>query len=131
MQRFLSPRICWTAAAGYTLLLTYLLAMPDPWWFLGRTGDVAEKAVDNAVSGYLQHGITYFVLGFLLAYASHSGRGPSITACVMFAVVHGLCFEALHHVIPLRTFDIYDAVANTIGACCGALTVQLPFPARP
>lgn len=125
MQRFLSPRFCWTAAAGYTLLLTDLVAVPDPWWFLGRTGDVAELAVDSTIAGYWQHGIAYFLLGFLLCIATRSGRGPSIVACVLFAVVHGLCFEALQHVIPLRHSDIYDAAANTVGVCCGSLTAQL------
>lgn len=138
-----SPRLLWTAAAAYTPLLTYLLLAPHPLWFLGDddNGVATEEIIDQTVSGYAQHGLTYAVLGFILVKAAATGTGPRAGVCALLAMFHGATAECLQYFIPHRYFDGYDALANAAGVlvgwcvahwsfCCSCNSIKRPSGSR-
>lgn len=117
--RWISPRLAWTVALGYALVLTYLLVVSHPLWFLGGGGETTEEAIDQTVSGYTQHVIAYALQGFLLVCASATGTGPRAVVCIVCAVTHGMLGEGIQYFVPDRFFDGFDALANGAGALIG------------
>lgn len=67
----------------------------------------------------------YFVLGALLARAIAKGGGergvPVVMAAFVAAFFFGAIIEALQAVVPGRSADVIDGVANAAGALAGGL----------
>jgi len=112
-------RVVWGAVLAYAVLLTYLLLAPHPLWLLGYPGRVIETAVDGTLSGYLQHGLAYAVLAWLLVLASRTGRGSWRVACVLLALAHGILAEWLQGFVPGRYSIWPDGLANVVGLAAG------------
>ncbi len=46
-------------------------------------------------------------------------------------IIYGIIIEVIQGVFTVeRTGDIYDALANSIGALCGAVTIKLLFSGK-
>lgn len=114
-------RLSWTAALLYAALLTYLLLVPHPLWFLGGTGEQAEEAVDQTLADYVQHALAYSLLGLSLVFATAVSQRPRIMLFLILAALHGVLCEILQHFIPHRYFGANDALANVIGVVAGGL----------
>jgi VanZ family protein len=106
---------CFTIA--YWLVLTYLVAAPDPLWFLG--GSEAEQVSSFHLASFWKHLAAYGLLGVLVRCsvegAPHEGR----FVWLGLAVLHGLLFEGLQFWIPQRFAEWSDAAANVSGVCFG------------
>jgi VanZ family protein len=121
----LSPRIAWIVAVVYALILTNLVLAPHPLWLFGGLGDDTEQAVDRTISGYVQHGLAYALLAWLLVWASRTHGLRGRLGCAAFAAGHGIVAEWLQHFVPLRYADWRDGLANTLGAALGWLLAVL------
>ena len=123
-------RAAWAAALAYAVLLTYLLLTPHPLCLLGDTGLVIEKTVDRTISGYIQHGLAYALLGYLLVWASRTTDGSRQLLWVLAAVGHGIVAESLQYFVPHRFADWTDGVANTLGVGLGWVVGWLQYHRR-
>ena len=117
-------RAAWGAALAYAVLLTYLLLTPHPLWLLGYTGRVIETTVDGTISGYIQHGLAYAVLAWLLVSASRTASGSWQIACVLLALAHGILAEWLQGFVPARHSIWPDGLANVVGLAAGWVTAS-------
>ncbi len=75
------------------------------------------EGVGVSVSDWILHAIAYGVLGGLL-FGSNHGRNfwPAAGTAVMGAGFFGLATEFLQMLIPYRSFEIMDVVADLVGA---------------
>ena len=120
-----SPRVAWSAVTVYGALLTYFLLAPHPLWMFGLAGHAVEQAVDRTVVGYVQHGLTYALLAWLLVWASRTtSRSPHVAWCLL-ALGHGIVTEWLQTFIPERCSDWPDGLANTLAVGLGWLSAIL------
>ena len=120
-------RVAWSAVLVYAFLLTYLLLTPHPLWLLGGSGQVIQEAVDRTISGYIQHGLAYVVLGYLLVRASRTISGSWQILWALAAVGHGIVAEWLQCFVPHRFCDWTDGLANTLGVGLGWLVACLQY----
>lgn len=127
------PRIAWTIAILYTLLLSYLLLVPHPLDFFGTAGKQAEEDIDRAVSAYLQHIVAYAGLACLLGWALWTvADGKRVLLLPLAAgAVHALGTEWLQIRVPHRYGDWPDALANLGGIAAGGLMLWLAGSTRP
>jgi VanZ family protein len=114
-----SPRtrilLAWTPAVAYTLLI---------WWLSSQVLDVAfMNRVPFADKGV--HFVEYGALTFFIAFAhvytwpERSLTGPLVAAA--FTTALGLLDELHQGFVPGRFSDIYDLVADALGAAIAAL----------
>ena len=91
---------------GYGMILIVLAVIPR------------IDAPGMGPSDWVLHAMAYGVLGGLL-FASGLGRGGTVQGVVMAvggATVFGLATEFLQLLIPYRSFEIRDVVADAVGA---------------
>ena len=77
------------------------------------TGDqsfLAKMALTK--SGFFQHVFAYFVLSVLAFLAFEKKR---FWLYLVGVVLMGVFFEAVQYVMPSRTFNVWDVVANGVG----------------
>ncbi len=108
-------------------MLTYLLLAPHPLWVFGIYGDVVEESIDRTFTAYLQHGMAYALLAWLLIWASRAKPTSWRVLCALFAVGHAVVVESLQGFMPLRYPCWQDAAANVLGAGAGWLSAVVLF----
>ena len=97
------------------------------------SGLVVEEYLDHTISDYLQHGIAYAILAFLLLWAVGPTSRPSAIVCVSLAIGHGTVMEWSQQFIPHRYFERSDLLANMLGVgvgSCAAVIVLSLFHRR-
>lgn len=71
------------------------------------------------------HFLFYFVFVFLWYFALKN-KNVKILKIVVFAIVYGIIIEALQSVVTTnREADVFDALANSFGACSAFLILKL------
>ncbi|MFS4418384.1 VanZ family protein [Maribacter sp. 2307ULW6-5] len=86
----------------------------------------------------LVHFVFYGVMAVLiyLAIGERKGKKGLVTSFLwvafLCAVVYGMVIEVLQHNLTTdRHGDIFDALANTLGAAVGALVIKMAYWAAP
>lgn len=104
-MKFYFPAIVWAILIFIVSSVPYLAAPP-----LGFT-----------LSDKLAHFTEYFVLGALatMGFYRDRGKAPFLTALVLCSLF-GLSDELHQHLVPGRTMDVYDLIADSIGSASGA-----------
>jgi VanZ family protein len=69
---------------------------------------------------------TYFILFGKKWHHNHAYNKPPILLFV-FIVFYGIAIEALQSLIPSRSADVNDFIANTIGVFIGWMTFEFVF----
>ncbi|WP_221259753.1 VanZ family protein [Flavobacterium okayamense] len=70
------------------------------------------------------HFMFYFVFVFLWSIAL-KGKNIKILKIVLFAILYGIVIEILQSAITLnRQADVFDALANSFGACTAVLFLK-------
>jgi VanZ family protein len=117
----------WLAVVLYAALLTVLLLVPDPLFFL-RFGAVASPTSEAApFNDKVMHFCAYAGLGGLLTFAGGAGR---MHYWYFIAVAHGGAMELLQNLVPPRQGDFADFAADAAGAFFGILAAALVFRSR-
>jgi VanZ family protein len=108
----LSRRLAW---GGFTLaaaVLALLSLHPHP-----------EELIPITMWDKLEHFLAYATLAIVLGHAVFltlgARRALAAALTVLGASAYGVLMEILQHWFPPRTPDVWDAVANAIGACIG------------
>lgn len=105
---FWLPAIAW--AAGI-FLLSAMSNPPQP----GPVFPMRDK---------LAHWMLYLILGFLTARALRHGHNYSLPKSILLAAtlssLYGITDELHQQLVPYRTCDIADWLADTLGACTAA-----------
>ncbi|QLG44545.1 VanZ family protein [Costertonia aggregata] len=85
----------------------------------------------------IAHFIFYFVatfLGFFFFLGFFDKRNkilPVLMISLLFAITYGMVIEILqYNFFPNRSGDVYDALANSLGAFAGAVVVKLFFASK-
>ena len=112
-----------TAAALYTLLLSWLLLAPDPLAIFGVAGAAAEEAIDWSLSGAVQHVGAFAILSALWCLSSVDQRGR--VASVILSGCFGAAMELLQLLVPTRYCDWHDLLANLVGIIAGWGTARV------
>lgn len=71
------------------------------------------------------HALTYAVLAGLLAYAARARAPRVLVAVVLVAAGYGFGVEVVQSFVPLREFDLVDALANAVGAAVAVVAWRL------
>jgi VanZ family protein len=105
--------LAWLGAGLMAAAIAILSLTPRP-----------EQIVDVKIWDKLGHFIAYGTLAFVFAHALRRTRQRG-AAMVMIAILGSSAFgglmELLQRLVPPRSPDVLDAVANTIGACLGTI----------
>jgi VanZ family protein len=74
----------------------------------------------------IYHAIAYFLLTLLVFnYCNVKRFKSSLVISAIVTIVYGIIIEVLQYVITTyRTFDIYDAIANTLGAILAVIMLK-------
>lgn len=127
-QRRLSiPQIL---AISYTVLLTYVLLVPDPLWFIPETGDAVDEVVETTFLQYVQHLAAYTVLTAILGWGFAVNDRPVARFAVWPAVAHGILTEWLQQFIPERYPAWTDVVFNFAGITLGWMAIVILMKSR-
>ena len=84
-----------------------------------------ERVIDSSLTDLIQHGVAYALLAGLLLWSSRRKSPFTAVLCAGFAGVHGAAAEWFQYYVPHRNCDWPDALANLLGAACGAAIVCL------
>lgn len=115
-----STRVARLLAAGYGVLLTYLLLTPIPLWFLGAEGETIEEGVDLTLGDWMQHGLAYGLFAIVMLNAVGPATWRRSFGTLVFVVLYGVGTEWLQGFIPRRTCSGVDALANLAGVLIAA-----------
>lgn len=108
------------AVAGGVALAILVASVVDP---PGAGSPAAQPVAGIPLDKWL-HALAYAGLATTLAYASVPERGRRLrvlVGVVLLAAGYGLGIELVQATLPYRSFDLLDALANTVGATVGAL----------
>jgi VanZ family protein len=100
-------------AIAFALIILYLAVIPIP-----------EPPVDVPLSDKIAHFGAFYVLGVMAALPFLRGKRQFLWAFV-FPAIYGVAIELIQSRIPSRNADIWDFVANTLGALSAYVTVVI------
>lgn len=86
---------------------------------LGPTPAVLEGPAGFAYGDELQHVVAYAILALTITYAWLSAaQRPMVRGVLVFAIVatYGLAIEGLQSLVPSRSPDLGDGIADILGA---------------
>lgn len=101
----------------YAFILTYLS--------LVAISDVPSLGFD--FDDKIYHSFAYFVFTLVLFnYFNALQKRNALIISAMSAIVYGIIIELLQYVLTTwRTFDVYDAIANTLGAIIASILIRV------
>ncbi len=111
----------WGVVAGYAVLLFVVSVMPV-------RGAPSVPYLDKAV-----HSCEYLLFAWLLVQAIRAPGlqgGHDLMLVWLYATSYGVLMELIQMMIPWRSAELADAVANAIGAACGVWLGQRISPVR-
>jgi VanZ family protein len=108
MQRLFHPKV------KLTFFLMWCLA-----WLVVAALLLAPLPSTSAKSAALAHAVLFggMALG-AVTFCHHPGQ---LTLLTLLTIAGGTALEFAQGLVPYRTFDLHDAVANVLGATCGYL----------
>ncbi|WP_255197121.1 VanZ family protein [Halorarius litoreus] len=110
-------RLAVVAAVALVILVASVVDPP------GSGGATTSLVAGLPLDKWL-HALAYAGLASVLAYASvpeRGRRGRVLVGVVLLAAGYGFGIELVQATLPFRSFDLLDALANTVGASVGAL----------
>jgi len=100
-------------------------------------GDDSDSGFNIPHADKAAHFTFYFVaaiLGCLFLRERTKGileRNKTILVVLISVIIYGIIIEVIQHIFTVnRTGDIYDALANSLGAFGGAATINLMFSGK-
>ena len=114
-----SPRIRWSLTGIYFLVLSYSLLAPAPLWFLGAFEPAVEDALIHRVADYWQHLMAFQLLAMLVCWARAPSHSPAAHICLLALFGYALLSETLQYLIPGRSWESHDLLANILGILAG------------
>jgi VanZ family protein len=113
------PRWLRVAGAVVVALVILFASVVDP------PGTGAPPPILGIPQDKWIHALAYAGLATTLVYAGlSSGDRPArrlLAGAVVVAVAYGVSIEVVQAFLPARSFDLLDALANTLGAVVGTL----------
>ena len=109
---FCNRWIAWSGVAAIAATIAVLSLVPQP-----------EQIVPVHVWDKLSHVLAYGLLSATLNHAlicSRREQRHRIPIAISLSTLYGVVLEVAQFFAPPRTCDVFDAVANCIGACIGA-----------
>lgn len=115
----------WFPVIGYATAIFYFSSLPFP---SESVPDFLEEAGDKVL-----HMLEYGLLGILSYQAFRHGAGPwgakyALLLAIGFSAFYGLTDEVHQAFVPERDADVYDVLADALGAClvtwCWHMLVQ-------
>lgn len=101
------------AAVGWTLVIFLLMILPKS--EIPNQGLFGIKHLDKLVHAILFGFFVWFWFGYL--QKSSGRKGPQLSwRLLALAVAYGTAMEFVQHYFTDRDFDIWDIVADTLGA---------------
>lgn len=100
-------------ALAFTLVILYLAVIPIP-----------KPPVNVPLSDKIAHFGAFLILGIMAALPFSRERRLFLWSFV-FPAVYGVVIELIQSRIPNRNADIWDFVANTVGALIAYITVVI------
>jgi VanZ family protein len=102
---------------GLVILIAYLypggkMASFDDRYYLEIRGD------------YFFHCLVFIPYAMMFLHYSRL-KGKSLVKFGLLAILGGICFECLHLVIPHRSFNLFDMLANVIGVILGLIAYNV------
>ncbi|MEO6096842.1 MAG: VanZ family protein [Fibrobacteria bacterium] len=130
----LRPRT-WTLAGGLAVLASAAAGGLYPYHFTGRHSGFNwifflpryERNTLVALGEFVESAMTFFPLGFLLAYFQPLRRPAA--AAALLAGAMALAVEALQGYVPGRYPDVTDALGAMLGGLAGGLVLTRGWPA--
>jgi VanZ family protein len=112
----LKSLLLWGPVILVMALIFLASSLPDPG---APPGDISDKAA---------HVVAYFPLGAALVRALAGGRAPRMTVpriatATIVATLYGISDEVHQILVPPRTPDWHDVVADCFGALAGAMAL--------
>ncbi|PWH84208.1 hypothetical protein DIS18_06635 [Algibacter marinivivus] len=107
------------AALGYSIALGTVSLI--------TLNDLPEVQISSAdkVFHFLAYGLFTFLWYFAFFYTFNFKKKKSVIYAVVLAIVFGIIIEILQDTLTeSRALDVYDALANTLGALIAAITVS-------
>lgn len=102
-------------------------------------GNDLLMSVKLTSSGFVMHGIAYFI-GILLCCRAFDKKNVSFVLWAgLLLFLYSVVLEIVQLYLPIRTFNVYDVVANGVGVLlfvvgwviCGRTGVWLAWGGRP
>jgi VanZ family protein len=114
----LKSLLLWAPVIIVMALIFHASSLSDPG---SPPGDISDKTA---------HLLAYFPLGAALVRALAGGRAlrmtlPRIATATILATVYGISDEIHQILVPPRTPDWHDVVADCLGALAGAMVFAL------
>ncbi len=109
------------------LLIALILLGGVAFLSLVKIGNPIDLVKEVTYQDKLVHITMYFVLTLSWLFALRAVRRDTIVVplTILAAAAFGLLMECLQELSGWRSFEWFDAVANTFGACCAALIYLL------
>jgi hypothetical protein len=112
--RLRSPAFLWGPVVIQAVLIFGASSIPN---LTGLPGGISDK------SG---HGLGYAILGAVLLRAFSGGRLSGVTwaraaGALLLATVYGMSDEVHQSFVPGRSPDVFDVLADSIGAACAVV----------
>ena len=109
----------------YLVLLTYALLSPDPLGWL-RTKSTGPKRPWSPYLAWLMNDKFHHACAYaLLAMALRSATGWSSPIVFAACTLHGGTMEVLQQFTPPRSMDLFDWLADMLGAVVGLVIYRL------
>ncbi|WP_424017735.1 VanZ family protein [Halorientalis pallida] len=107
-------------AVAYAAVLLVASVVAPPAGGLAPTGPLGFVGVDKWL-----HAVGYATLTLLVAYALRATTGRRVALAVALAVAYGGGIEVVQSFLPVRSFDLLDVLANTLGALLVGIALSL------
>lgn len=103
------------------VVIAYILGLT----YLSLTSISNIPSLGSDFDDKIYHSFAYFILTLLLYNFVNSIRNfNALLISVVIAVFYGIIVEVLQYVLTTwRTFDVFDAIANTIGAILASILI--------
>ena len=119
MNHLASPKTRWALTGIYVLALSHTLLAPSPLWYLGAFEPAVEAAMARSIADYWQHLLAFQLLAMLVCWARSPGNSPGTPVYLVALIGYALLTESLQSIIPGRSWELHDLVANLLGILAG------------
>ncbi|MCP4170604.1 MAG: hypothetical protein GY758_07525 [Fuerstiella sp.] len=114
-----------TVCIGLLAIVSWALLSPMPFATLRHTPLSVLRTVSDVLLHCGAYGLLSFVCGLAVTDKRNAGASRILLALL---IAHGLFSELLQTIVPNRSGDVLDGIANMIGIAIGAIAVAWARP---